>query len=51
MGKRILIAAPVHQDEKIFVEYLNSLNHLIIPKDYEINRFGIVLYITGIFAS
>ena len=39
MGKRILIAAPVHQDERIFIEYLNSLNHLIIPKDYEINKF------------
>ena len=39
MGKRILIAAPVHQNEEIFKEYLNSLNHLIIPKDCEVKKF------------
>ena len=39
MGKRILIAAPVRQKPEVFKEYLNSLNHLIIPKDYEIKNF------------
>ena len=39
MGKRILITAPVHQSEKIFKEYLNSLDHLIIPENYIVNRF------------
>lgn len=39
MGKRILIAAPVNQKEEIFKEYLNSLNNLIIPKNYSVNKF------------
>lgn len=39
MGKRILIAAPVYQKEEIFKEYLNSLDHLIIPEGYEVKRF------------
>ena len=28
---KILIGAPVRQDEKIFAEYLESLNRLLIP--------------------
>lgn len=39
MEKRILIAAPVFQKEEIFKEYLNSLNHLIIPEGYTIKKF------------
>ena len=39
MGKRILIAAPVRQKTEIFKEYLNSLNHLIIPEEYEADKF------------
>ena len=39
MGKRILIAAPVRQKPEIFKEYLNSLEHLIIPNGYSINKF------------
>lgn len=39
MGKRILIAAPVNQKEEIFNEYLNSLNNLIIPKEYTVDKF------------
>lgn len=42
MAKRILIAAPVHQDEKVFIEYLKSLTSLIIPENYEINYFFIL---------
>ena len=37
--KRVLITAPVHQDEGIFQEYLWSLNRLFIPKDVEVKRF------------
>lgn len=39
MGRRVLIAAPVRQKEEIFIEYLNSLNHLEIPNDVEIKKF------------
>ena len=39
MEKRILIAAPVHQKIEVFKEYLNSLNNLIIPKNYIIDKF------------
>lgn len=39
MGRKILIAAPVRQKEEIFIEYLNSLNHLEIPNDVEIKKF------------
>lgn len=42
MGKRILIAAPVNCSEEMFTEYLNSLNHLIIPSDYTINKFFVL---------
>lgn len=38
MTKKILITAPVHQDAKIFKEYLWSLNRLIIPEGYEIQK-------------
>lgn len=37
--KKILITAPVHQNEDIFKEYLWSLDRLIIPKDVKIRRF------------
>ena len=42
MGKRILIAVPVNEQEKIFKEYLLSLNSLKIPQDYTIDRFFIL---------
>ena len=32
---KILIGSPVRQDEKIFVEYLESLNQLLIPDGVE----------------
>lgn len=37
--KKILITAPVHQDIKIFKEYLWSLNRLEIPEGYEIHKY------------
>jgi len=37
--KKILITAPVHQDAKIFKEYLWSLNRLEIPEGYKIERY------------
>ena len=37
--KKILITAPVHQDVKIFKEYLWSLNRLIIPEGYEAIKY------------
>ena len=37
--KKILITAPVHQDAKIFREYLWSLNRLEIPEGYEIHKY------------
>ena len=36
---KILITAPVHQNEDIFKEYLWSLNRLLIPHDVEIKKF------------
>ena len=36
--KKILITAPVHQDIKVFKEYLWSLNRLVIPEGYEIYK-------------
>ena len=42
MGKRILIAAPVNEQEKIFKEYLTSINSLKIPEDYIIDKFFIL---------
>ena len=38
MTKKILITAPVHQDIKIFKEYLWSLNRLIIPEGYTVQK-------------
>ena len=38
MTKKILITAPVHQDIKIFKEYLWSLNRLIIPEGYTVKK-------------
>jgi len=37
--KKILITAPVHQKANIFIEYLNSLKNLIIPKGYIIKKY------------
>ena len=37
--KKILITAPVHQNEKVFKEYLWSLNNLEIPDEYEIHKY------------
>lgn len=37
--KKVLITAPVHQDENIFQEYLWSLDRLFIPKDIEVKKF------------
>ena len=37
--KKILITAPVHQDIKIFKEYLWSLNRLEIPDGYELHKY------------
>ena len=42
INKKILIAAPVYQKTEIFIEYLNSLNHLIIPNGYEAHRYFIL---------
>ena len=42
MGKRILIAAPVHQSKKVFKEYLNSLYKLKIPENYTVDYFFIL---------
>lgn len=42
MGKRVLIAAPINEQEKIFKEYLNSLNSLNIPSDYIVDKFFIL---------
>ena len=42
MGKRILIAAPANCKEEVFKEYLNSLNHLIIPEDCIIDKFFVL---------
>ena len=37
--KKILITAPVHQNAKIFKEYLWSLNRLEIPEGYEVYKY------------
>lgn len=37
--KKVLITAPVHQDENIFKEYLWSLNRLIKPNNVEVKKF------------
>lgn len=42
MGKRILIAAPVNEQEKIFKEYLISINSLKLTPEYTVNKFFIL---------
>lgn len=42
MEKRILIAVPVNEQEKIFKEYLISLNSLKIPDGYKADKFFIL---------
>lgn len=37
--KRVLITAPVHQNEDIFKEYLWSLDRLFIPENVEVKKF------------
>lgn len=37
--KKIMITAPVHQDAKIFREYLWSLNRLEIPEGYIVDKY------------
>lgn len=37
--KKILITAPVHQDENIFQEYLWSLNRLFLPRNVKVKKF------------
>ena len=39
---KILIGAPVRQDEKIFAEYLESLNRLLIPDGVEADAYFIL---------
>lgn len=41
--KRILLCAPVHEDEKIFKLYLEHLRRLEIPEGYEVHR-GFMLH-------
>lgn len=40
--KRVLIAAPLRQDPKIFVEYQKGLDNLIIPDGVSADRFFVV---------
>ena len=40
--KRILLVAPVYQKLEIFKEYLNSLNHLIVPDNYQLDQYFII---------
>ncbi len=40
--KKILITAPLRQDEDIFEEYQKGLDRLIIPEGYETGRFFVV---------
>ena len=40
--KKILIAAPVYQKTEIFIEYLNSLNNLIIPEGYKAHKYFVI---------
>jgi hypothetical protein len=40
--KRVLIAAPLRQDPKIFEEYQKGLDSLIIPDDVMVDRFFVV---------
>lgn len=40
--KRILIAAPLRQEPKIFEAYQESLDRLIIPEGFQVDRFFVV---------
>ena len=40
--KKVLIAAPLRQDPKIFREYQKGLDSLIIPDDVKVDRFFVV---------
>ena len=40
--KKVLITAPARQDPKIFKEYRDSIDRLIIPDGYEIGTFFVV---------
>ena len=40
--KKVLIAAPLRQDPKIFEEYQKGLDSLIIPDDVMVDRFFVV---------
>lgn len=42
MDKKILIAAPINEEENIFKEYLESLNHLEIPEGYTAKGYCIL---------
>lgn len=39
---KILIGSPVRQDEEIFIEYLKSINKLLVPKDAEVDAYFIL---------
>ncbi len=39
---KILIGSPVRQDEGIFIEYLKSLDNLIIPHNAQVDKFFIL---------
>jgi hypothetical protein len=39
---KILIASPVRQSEEIFVEYLKSLDNLIVPSEARVDRYFIL---------
>lgn len=42
MGKRVLVAAPVHQSPLIFKEYLEHINKLEIPENCEVHKYFIL---------
>ena len=39
---KVLIAAPLRQDPKIFVEYQKGLDGLIIPDGVQVDRYFVV---------
>ena len=39
---RVLIAAPLRQDPKVFEEYQKGLDRLIVPDGVEADRFFVV---------
>ena len=39
---KVLIAAPLRQDPKIFTEYQKGLDSLIIPDGVEVDRYFVV---------